>query len=379
MHHHLALLGWDDAWASSLDDLPGVDHLPGVDDPVDAGVRADPVPHAARRVGRVCRADTTSCDVLVPAGPDLRAVTAAWGPGLRRAHRQDPARAPVTGDWVLLDDGEPPAVEAVLPRRSTIRRAQTDGSSRAQVLAANADVVAVVEGLAPDPDPGRVERLLALAWASGATPVVVLTKADLVPDAAARAAQVADLAPGADVLTTAAPEGLGLDPLRRLLAAGATVALLGASGVGKSTLLNALVGDAVMRTRGLRTDGKGRHTTVTRELHLCPGGGAVLDTPGMRTIGLAGEDGLAAAFADVDDLAAACRFADCGHESEPGCAVLAAVAAGDLTERRLASWRKLAREAQHQAARTDARLRSELTQVWKQRQKDYRRRPNRKV
>ena len=133
-----------------------------------------------------------------------------------------------------------------------------------------------------------------------------------------------------------------------------------------------------MRTRGLRSDGKGRHTTVTRELHLVPGGGAILDTPGMRTIGLAGADALGDVFPEVDTLAAGCRFADCAHDGEPGCAVLAAVASGELPERRLASYRKLLREAQHQAARTDARLRAEMTAVWKQRQRDYRRRPDKK-
>jgi ribosome biogenesis GTPase len=246
------------------------------------------------------------------------------------------------------------------------------------VLAANADVVAVVEGLAPDPDPGRLERLLALAWSSGAEPLVVLTKADLVPDAPARAADAEALAPGATVLAVATLDGVGLDPIRARLAAGATVALLGASGVGKSTLLNGLVGGETMRTRGLRSDGKGRHTTVTRELHLVPGGGAILDTPGMRSIGLAGADAIDDVFPEVEALAADCRFADCAHEGEPGCAVLAAVASGELPERRLASYRKLLREAQHQAARTDARLRSELTAVWKQRQRDYRRRPDKK-
>lgn len=360
MHPHLALLGWDAAWAATLDAAR------------DGGTTV---------VGRVCRADAGTCDVLVPgpldaATPDL--VTAPWGAGLRRAHRTDPTGAPVGGDWVLVSSDPDVAVVGVLPRRTTVVRAQVDGSSRGQVLAANADVVAVVEGLAPDPDPGRLERLLALAWSSGAEPLVVLTKADLVPDAAARAADAEALAPGATVLAVATPDGLGLDPIRARLAAGATIALLGASGVGKSTLLNALVGDETMRTRGLRSDGKGRHTTVTRELHLVPGGGAILDTPGMRTIGLASADAIDDVFPEVEALAVDCRFADCAHDGEPGCAVLAAVASGELPERRLASYRKLLREAQHHAARTDARLRSEMTAVWKQRQRDYRRRPDKK-
>lgn len=357
-HPHLDLLGWDATWAAGLD------------------LATEPGPTL---VGRVCRADAGACDVLVPgpsAAPDV--VTAPWGPAVRRAHRADPTAAPVAGDWVLLTRDADAAVAEVLPRRTSVVRAQVDGSSRGQVLAANADVVAVVEGLAPDPDPGRLERLLALAWSSGAEPLVVLTKADLVPDAAARAADAQTLAPGATVLAVATPDGVGLDPIRARLAAGATIALLGASGVGKSTLLNALVGGETMRTRGLRSDGKGRHTTVTRELHLAPGGGAILDTPGMRTIGLAGVDALDDVFPEVDALAADCRFADCAHDGEPGCAVLAAVASGELPERRLASYRKLLREAQHQAARTDARLRAEMTAVWKQRTRDYRRRPDKK-
>lgn len=356
--HHLALLGWDATWAATLQDAH---------------------PEAPGRVGRVCRADAGACDVLVPGARDASApdvVTASWGSAVRRAQRTDPVSAPVTGDWVVLTGDTAATVDTVLPRRTSVVRAQVDGSSRGQVLAANADVVAVVEALEPDPDAGRLERLLALAWASGAQPVVILTKADLVPDVEQRVAEAGLTAPGATVLPVATPDGVGLEPLVARLASGATIALLGASGVGKSTLVNALVGGDTMRTRGLRADGRGRHTTVTRELHLVPGGGAILDTPGMRSIGLAGRDAIDDVFPEVESLAESCRFADCAHESEPGCAVLAAVASGDLPERRLASYRKLLREAQHQAARTDARLRAELEAVWKQRRRSGRRNPS---
>jgi ribosome biogenesis GTPase / thiamine phosphate phosphatase len=355
----LARMGWDDHWSALL---------------------RDHTTQTPAMPARVCRGDRDSCDVLCAEGPELRTVTAAWSNRLRREHRLGREPGPVTGDWVLLESqGGQDVVDQALPRRTAIARAKTDGSSDAQVLAANADIAAVTEGLTPDPDPGRIERLLALAWASGAQPVVLLTKADLVDDAADRRAQLAHLAPGAETLVTSAATGAGLEPLRNWLASGRTIALLGASGVGKSTLLNALVGDEVMRTRTLRSDGKGRHTTVTRELHPGPAGGALLDTPGLRTVGLAGAEALDDVFADVEALALRCRFRDCSHRSEPGCAVLAAVETGALQQRRLASYRKLLREAQYQAARTDARLRTELTQVWKQRQRDYRARPFRKT
>jgi ribosome biogenesis GTPase len=352
----LTPLGWDDSWAAAL------------------------AAHPHTLPARVCRADRDACDVLIPTPGGLVPVTAAWSGALQRAQRADPTAAPVTGDWVVTSVPAPDrvVVDGVLPRRSAVVRAQVDGSSRGQVLAANADIAAVVECLFPDPDPGRIERLLALAWSSGARPVVLLTKADLVPDPQSIADDVALIAPGADVITTSATDGSGLAELRSWLTGGSTIALLGASGVGKSTLLNALTGGDVMRTRALRSDGKGRHTTVTRELHLIPGGGAILDTPGLRTIGLAGADSLDDVFPEVEDLAARCRFADCEHRTEPGCAVRAAIQAGDLPERRLASYRKLVREARHQAARSDARLRAEMTQVWKQRERDYRKTPNKK-
>jgi ribosome biogenesis GTPase len=192
---------------------------------------------------------------------------------------------PSTGDWVRAHrwpDGRV-TVEGVLPRRTSVVRAQASGTSSGQVLAANVDVVAVVEGLFPDPDLGRVERFLALAWESGAQPRLVLTKSDLGPDGEELAAEVAgEVAAGCPVDVPVALEGTGLEGLREVLASGATVALVGASGVGKSTLLNALLGHEVMRTRALGAVHKGRHTTVTRELHLAPGGGSVIDTPGLR-------------------------------------------------------------------------------------------------
>jgi ribosome biogenesis GTPase len=237
-------------------------------------------------------------------------------------------------------------------------RSSASRTFEGQLLAANVDTVAVTVSLAAPLDPGRVERMVALAWESGALPVLVLTKAD---HGAANgvADEVAALAPGVDVLVTSSVTGLGLDRLRDVLTG--TVALLGPSGTGKSTLGNALLGTDRLATGRVRAqDGKGRHTTVHRELLPLPGGGVLIDTPGLRAVGLHNsESGLQQVFAEIEELAEQCRFADCGHENEPGCAVLTAIADGSLPERRLASYRKLQRENEWAAARSDARLRAE--------------------
>ncbi|MDO8120224.1 ribosome small subunit-dependent GTPase A [Isoptericola sp. b490] len=329
-------------------------------------------------VARVTRVDKRACGVLL-ADEALSPATARWSPRLSRAADEDPAATPAAGDWVLLapgdQDGGAWVLTEVLPRRTAVERLGVSGTSHTQVLAANADVVAVVAGMVPDLDLGRVERMLALAWSSGARPVVVLTKADLHPDPGAAISLVAASAAGCDLLAVSAPLDEGLDPLRAWLAEGATIALVGASGVGKSTLLNALLGDDVMATRTLGNEGKGRHTTVTRELHLAPGGGAVLDTPGLRSVGLSADTGLDDVFADVIDLADRCRFNDCAHTVEPGCAVLEAVETGALPRRRLDSWRALQREAAFQARRADARLQAAWTSERKARTRAYRARP----
>jgi len=288
---------------------------------------------------------------------------APYSGALKRAAAEDPVDLPCVGDWVALDSGPQPEVRTVLPRRTSIVRAGvTPGVSHGQVLAANVDLVYIAEPAVPSVDLGRIERLLALAWESGAVPVVVITKADL---AEVDLAAIAAAAPGADVLLVSSVTGAGLDAVR--MAPGQTAVVLGRSGAGKSTLVNALAGNEVMATQDIRAaDGRGRHTTVHRELLLLPDGGMIIDTPGLRSVGLYdAAQGLAQVFTDIEELAGHCRFVDCAHDTEPGCAVSEAVASGELPERRLASWRKLQREAAWMASRTDARLRAEQTRHWK--------------
>ena len=339
----LASLGWDDAHAAAFHHFD----------------------HDGQVPARVTRIDRGACDALAADGP-LRATFAG---ALLQAGAADPLASPCVGDWIVLrvwPDARVTA-EAVLPRRTAfVRAAVTPGASYGQVLAANVDVAVVTEGLHPEPDLGRIERFLALAWESGATPLVVLTKADLVPDAAHVCGDVATAAPGVEVLAVSATTGEGMTDLAPYVVAGRTLALLGPSGAGKSTLTNALAGETVMVTRELRADGKGRHTTVHRELVLLPGGGLIVDTPGLRSVGLTDvSESLDLVFAEVEALAAQCRFADCEHRSEPDCAVLAALENGELSERRWESYIKLGREARWMAMRHDARLRAEERAKWK--------------
>jgi ribosome biogenesis GTPase / thiamine phosphate phosphatase len=309
--------------------------------------------------GRVVRVDRGLASVLTADG----LVRASLGATVLEAMLADTLAAPCTGDWVVArhwPDG-PITVETVLPRRTAVARAEASRRSRGQVLAANVDIAALVVALQPEPNMGRLERLLSLAWESGAAPLVVLTKADMVSDAGLIAEDVARVAPGVEVICTSTVTGQGIDGIRARLDGRLTLALLGSSGHGKSSLTNALVGADVLTTKRIRADGRGRHTTVRRELVVLPTGGAVVDTPGLRGIGLLDTgDGLSAAFPDLADLARRCRFSDCSHRTEPGCAVLAAIDDGVLAVRRLSSWRMLQREQTRMAARTDARLRAEL-------------------
>ena len=344
----LPQLGWDNSWRELAAEY------------ADQGIP-----------GRVARVDRGLCTVLTATG----VVRASWGAALLDSVALDPLLAPCTGDWAVVrrwPDG-PVTVETVLARRSAVVRAEAARTSVGQVLAANVDVVALVVALHPEPNLGRIERLLTLAWQSGARPMVALTKTDLVADADLIADDVRTAAPEVTVVCCSTVTGQGLDVVRRAIGPNGTVALLGASGHGKSSLTNALVGADVLTVRTIRDDGKGRHTSVRRELIPLPGGGAVIDTPGLRGVGLHdADDGLTATFPDIAALASGCHFTDCTHQHEPGCGVRAAVEAGELGARRLSSWAKLQREALWIAARSDARLRAQQQKLWKQQSKDSR-------
>lgn len=274
-----------------------------------------------------------------------------------------------TGDWVALD-GESLRLIAILPRRTAIERASAGTTSDTQVLGANVDTVVVTVASDTALDLGRVERYITLAWGSGAVPVLAITKTD---SGSVAEELLLAAAPGVTVCSTSAVSDGGIDSLAAHLRG--TVALIGPSGSGKSTLGNALLGGSVLATGATREgDSKGRHTTVHRELVPIPSSSLVLlDTPGLRSVGVQGsEDAVASAFSDIDQLAASCRFGDCAHEHEPGCAVLAAVDAGELTERRLGNYRKLLRENAWATSRHDVRARSEKLREYKQISKSLR-------
>ncbi|MBL8553273.1 MAG: ribosome small subunit-dependent GTPase A [Phenylobacterium sp.] len=284
---------------------------------------------------------------------------------------------PTAGDWVALEarPGETLAlVHAVLPRRTAFIRKASGTRGGAQVVAANVDVALLVASLNADLNLRRLERYLATAYESGAEPVVVLTKADLAGDVAGPVAEVGAIASGAPVLAISSKTGEGLDALAAHLPPGRTAVLLGSSGAGKSTLLNALFGEARMATREIREDdARGRHTTTHRELVLLPSGGLILDTPGMRELGLWNADeGVSAVFDDVEALAGRCRFSDCRHQGEPGCAVRAALDAGELSPERLAAYEKLQAELAYEHRREDPQAAQANRKLWISRHKSAR-------
>jgi ribosome biogenesis GTPase / thiamine phosphate phosphatase len=303
--------------------------------------------------GRVSRVDRGRFQLLTAGGPLSVATTGV---------------APVcVGDWCIVlaapaSDGRADVGEllTVVPRRSALIRQASGSRTEPQALAANIDVVLVLVPLDRDISPRQIERFLALAWDSGAQPILVLTKRDLVDDktAATALAAVEAISSDLDVITASVISGLGVDRIAALVSRGTTVALLGTSGAGKSSLVNALMGSDAVKTGEVRqADAKGRHTTTWRELVVVPTGGTLIDTPGLRELGMwVDEEGIDAVFTDITDLEGQCRFNDCAHGNEPGCAVLAAIAAGELPAERLASYRKLLGEAADAAAENDRRL-----------------------
>ncbi len=271
--------------------------------------------------------------------------------------------APAVGDWVVLDLATDTAViRAVLPRSGALSRRRPGSADHAQAVAANVDVVFIVESVERGPSPRRIERAVALAWDAGATPVIVLTKTDLCEDLDAAVAVARRGAPFSDVLPLSAVAGDGIGDLVARLPFGSTAVLLGPSGVGKSTLANALLGEQRLAVSPVRKgDSKGRHTTTHRELVLLPSGGCLIDTPGIRELGLWLDPGsVTSTFPEIETAAERCRFRDCRHQDEPGCAVVAEVEGGRLDEARLASYHRLLREAEHLDQRLDASRRHEI-------------------
>ncbi len=322
--------GWDDGWGRTLDAL-GEHGVP------------------ARVVGQ----ERDRWAIQMEGGAALARVSQ----GLRL-----PA-LPVVGDWIVVEPGplppDPWSVRAVLPRRTAFSRGAAGTGSSPQVLASNVDRVWIVHGLDAPLNPRRLERYLAVAWESGAIPEIILTKADLCADVEGVLAEAVVVATGAPVRTVSSADPAAVETLRAALAPGSTVVLLGPSGAGKSTLVNLLSGEDRTATAPVReTDLKGRHTTTRRELYLIPGGALLMDTPGIRELRVweLGE-GLEQAFPEIAELARRCRFGDCRHETEPGCAVREAEEGGHLDPERLASYRKLEAEAEYQARKTDHRAR----------------------
>lgn len=291
---------------------------------------------------------------------DRSSVTVTTETGLLRVPHVVPEV--ISGDWVGVSLSEPRAIVRVAPRWSLLQRASADGSSSSQLLAANVDVTMVAIGLDRDVNLRRMHRLLTVAWSSGSTPVVVVTKADIFEGAGPKLREIESVigrdAAGVQVVVTSVRTGRGLDRLRELVPCGVTAVLLGESGAGKTSLANALTGRRLQVGAVRDRDHKGHHTTRSRTLIPIPGGGVLLDTPGLRGVGLSGEEthGLEATFSDISALASTCRFRDCSHRAEPDCAVLAAVEIGALGADRLGSFRKLEAEVASAARRADARL-----------------------
>jgi ribosome biogenesis GTPase len=343
--HSLKQLGWTPEWESAFDKIENNEDL---------------------EPARVLEEQKDLLRVGTARGT-LRAVTA----GRLRHAAAGPEEMPAVGDWVAVEARAPAEgrsrVHALLPRRTALLRKTAFRRTQAQVVAANLDTVFCVTSLNRDFNPRRLERYLALVWESGARPVLLLNKADLCADAEARRAEAETLAMGVPVHTVSARDGLGLDALGPHLVAGETTAVIGSSGVGKSTLINRLAGAELLLVKEIRTDDdRGRHTTTHRQLVRLPAGALLIDTPGMRELALwESEEGLEQAFSEIEEVASRCRFRDCGHDGEPGCAIRAALDDGTLDAERWASYVKLKRELAHLARRQSERATLDTKRRWK--------------
>lgn len=297
--------------------------------------------------------------------------------GRLRHDAESPAELPAVGDWVVAAEeaGGEAQIHLVLPRLTRFSRKSAGARTDEQVIAANVDTVWIVTAFGPDLNRNRIDRYLALVWESGAVPWVIISKSDLADDPQRTTAELESSLMGIPVHPVSAKDGSGLGALSLALSPGNTIALLGSSGVGKSTLLNRLAGTEVMKTGEIRAgDGKGRHKTTHRQLVRLPCGGLLLDTPGMREIQLwnAGA-GLEQSFSDIDSLATGCRYADCGHQTEPGCAVREAVEQGTLDQARLESFLKLSKELDYLERKQDVRAALKEKQRWRGLTREYRR------
>jgi ribosome biogenesis GTPase len=329
---------------------------------------------------RQLQTSTTAEAILARIVAEHRGAYEVWAEGgagparLAGRLRLEPEEAglPGVGDWVVLNDtpapGRAAVIDRVLARRTVFTRGAAGRRAVTQVVAANVDVVFAVCGLDADFNLRRIERYVARIWASGAEPAVILNKSDVCEHADARLAEVASRVAGVPIHLTSAVRSEGVGAIRERVGRGVTVAFVGSSGAGKSTLINALLGEERMPTGAVRAhDGRGRHVTTRRQLVLLPGGGLVLDTPGMRELQLVDDEGLDALFGDIGVLAARCRFRDCRHDTEPGCAVRAAVESGELAADRLEHYRQLEREAEAFERRHDEMARRQYEREWGQR------------
>jgi len=331
---NLERYGWNERFRSLFESMTGGDLAPARVIRVDRGaaiVEAENGTHRAIRAGN-----------LRPEGESV---------------------SPAVGDWVGVEQSEDPCViRVILPRSGAMARRRPGAADSEQVVAANVDLVLVVESLERGPNPRRIERAAALAWDGGAMPVVVLTKADTCPDLEASIERAREGAPHSDVIAVSAISGAGMEAIAERLPAGSTAVLLGPSGVGKSTLINRLLGEERLAVGEVRSgDSKGRHTTTHRELVVLPAGGCVIDTPGIRELGLwLDREAVNTVFPEIEEAAKGCRFGDCRHESEPGCAVHDAVEAGTIDSRRLESFLRLRREAENLNRRRDESKQHEI-------------------